>query len=159
MKFRVGMYVVVLVGFGVFVVCSKYGVDVLVELYNVCVIGYNEYGCKFYEFWFDNEYKLGCFGNLLVCEDGEVFGGGGGFVCGCKVMLGQKVKLFWEFVQLLDDIQCGILFECKMIDVIILQLELLMLCYLCVYFCKNGMVELQWVDDMNVFEFKLMQEK
>lgn len=29
-----------------------------------------------------------------------------------------------------------------MIDVIILWLELLMLCYLCVYFCKNGMVEL-----------------
>ncbi|NTZ05668.1 DUF3304 domain-containing protein [Burkholderia metallica] len=152
MRFRARALAWVLTVPGVLAGCGRHDGDASADARTVCITGYNEYARKLHEFWLDNAHKSGCFGNPSAREDGEAFGGG--FACGCKVTPGRKVKLYWAFAQPLDEIQRGVPAEHETIDVTIPQPESSTSRYLRVYFRKNGMAELQWVDDMNAPELR-----
>ncbi|AZQ52750.1 DUF3304 domain-containing protein [Burkholderia cenocepacia] len=154
MRFGARALAVALTVPGVLAGCGRHDGDASTDAHTVCITGYNEYARKLHEFWLDNAHKSGCFGNPSAREDGEAFGGGGGFACGCKVTPGRKVKLDWTFAQPLDEIQRGVPAQHATIDVTIPQPESSTSRYLRVYFRKNGTAELQWVDDMNAPELR-----
>jgi hypothetical protein len=118
----------------------------------VCVTGYNEYEKQIYEFWLDNESKSGCFGNPPGRKDGNPWGGGGAFSCGCNVTPGKTVNLQWSFVIPKEDFYAGKRAEEHFLKVTIPQPESSGSRYFRVYFRKDGTASLQWVDDMGAEE-------
>jgi len=122
--------------------------DVLSQSRSVCVSGYNEYERQIYEFWLDNENKSGCWGNPPGRDADQEFGGGGGFVCGCRVTPGKQVSLYWSFEQTRAEFDAGESPEEHTTQVMIPQPESRVSEYLRVYFMRDGSAALQWVDDM-----------
>ncbi|KAB7769379.1 DUF3304 domain-containing protein [Xanthomonas maliensis] len=118
----------------------------------VCVTGYNEYERQIYRFWLDSEAKSGCFGNPPGRSDGNPWGGGGKFACGCNVTPGKVVDLQWTFEQTRQEYDAGLKPEEHTIRVKIPQPESSRSRYFRVYFRKNGTTSLQWVDDMGADE-------
>jgi hypothetical protein len=148
MKFGKLMYAMALAATTVLAACGKHSDELLSHKHTVCVTGYNEYERKLNRFWLDDEHNSGCFGNPSGREQGQNFGGGGGFACGCTVTPGQTVKLYWKFAQSKGEWDSGEPVVSKTIDVTIPQPQSENSQYLRVYFRKNGTAELQWVDDM-----------
>ncbi|WP_230941011.1 hypothetical protein [Xanthomonas translucens] len=118
----------------------------------VCVTGYNEYEKQIYEFWLDNESKSGCFGNPPGRKDGNPWGGGGKFSCGCKVTPGKVVNLYWTFEQTRQEYDSGVKPEEHTIRVQTPQPKSSSSRYFRIYFRKDGTASLQWVDDMGAEE-------
>ncbi|MGS0515891.1 hypothetical protein ACQR5T_00855 [Xanthomonas oryzae pv. oryzicola] len=118
----------------------------------VCVTGYNEYEKQIYEFWLDNESKAGCFGNPPGRTDGNSWGGGGKFSCGCNVTPGKVVNLYWTFEQTRQEYDSGVKPEEHTIRVQTPQPQSSSSRYFRIYFRKNGTASLQWVDDMGAEE-------
>ncbi|KAB7769380.1 DUF3304 domain-containing protein [Xanthomonas maliensis] len=150
--------------------CIRYGLLALLALLTgckdglshsrtVCVSGYNEYEKQIHEFWLDNESKSGCFGNPPGRSDGDPWGGGAKFACGCKVTPGKSVTLQWSFVQSVEDFDAGKKAQEFALKVTIPQPESRSSRYLRVYFRKNGTASLQWVDDMGVDELPPTPDK
>ncbi|RNF82093.1 DUF3304 domain-containing protein [Montanilutibacter psychrotolerans] len=125
---------------------------VLSQSRTVCVTGYNEHERGIHEYWLDDENKAGCHGNPPGRDVDQVFGGGGGFVCGCNVEPGKQVSLFWEFVQTPEDFDAKVPPEQRTVQVTIPQPESPSSRYLRVYFMEDGSTPLQWVDDMSAPE-------
>ncbi|WP_321813567.1 hypothetical protein [Paraburkholderia sp. J69-2] len=148
MKFSKSMIVVALFATIPLAACGKHSDELLSHKHTVCVTGYNEYERKLNRFWLDEAHQSGCFGNPSGRSDGQDFGGGGGFACGCTVTPGQTVKLYWKFAQSKAERDNGVPQESRTIDVTIPQPQSENAQYLRVYFRKNGTADLQWVDDM-----------
>jgi hypothetical protein len=159
MKFGKLMFALALSATTVLAACGKHSDELLSHKHTVCVTGYNEYERAMYRFWLDDEHKSGCFGNPSGREQGEDFGGGGGFACGCTVTPGKKVKLYWKFELSRSEIDRGMQQESKTIDVTIPQPQSDSSQYLRVYFRKNGTADLQWVDDMGAPTLPPTQDK
>jgi hypothetical protein len=120
---------------------------------SVCISGYNQYDRQLHRFWLDNENKSGCWGNPPAPQPGDVYGGGGGHVCGCRVTPGKEVSLTWEFVQTPQNFDAKIPAEEGKITVKIPELKSLSNPeYLRVYFMRNGTAQLQWDEDMSAPE-------
>ncbi|PPV04627.1 DUF3304 domain-containing protein [Xanthomonas bromi] len=118
----------------------------------VCVTGYNEYEKQIYEFWLDNESKSGCFGNPPGRKDGNPWGGGGAFSCGCNVTPGKVVNLYWTFEQTRQEYDSGVKPEEHTIKVQTPKPQSSSSRYFRIFFRKNGTASLQWVDDMGADE-------
>ncbi len=134
-----GLLVTLLAGCGdVFAPASK----------EVCITGYNQYERQFHKFRLDAENKSGCSGSPSGREGYGVYGGGGGFVCGCRVTPGKQVNLYWSFEPTLEAFRKGSPLEEYTVVVTIPQPESSSSRYLRIYFMKSGIPQLQWVDDL-----------
>lgn len=118
----------------------------------VCISGYNQNDRKIHMFWLDDESKSGCWGNPPGRDINEVYGGGGGFNCGCRVTPGKQVSLTWSLARSLKELEAGVLRKEFSTQVTIPQPESSTSRYFRAYFMKNGTARLQWVDSMGAPE-------
>ena len=118
----------------------------------VCISGYNQNDRKIHMFWLDNESKAGCWGNPPGREVDQVYGGGGGFNCGCRVTPGKQVSLTWSLARSLKEFEAGVLRQEFSTLVTIPQPESSTSRYFRAYFMKDGTAKLQWVDNMGAPE-------
>ena len=118
----------------------------------VCISGYNQNDRKIHMFWLDNENKSGCWGNPPGRDVDQVYGGGGGFNCGCRVTPGKEVSLYWVFAQSKAEYAAKVPEVQREVRVTIPQPESPSSRYFRAYFMKNGTAKLQWVDNMGASE-------
>ncbi len=114
----------------------------------VCITGYNQYERQIHKFRLDGESKSGCSGNPSGRDGRGIYGGGGGFTCGCRVTPGKQVSLIWSFVRTRAEFNAGIPRDEFSTMVTIPQPESSSSRYFRIFFMKNGIPQLQWVDDL-----------
>lgn len=118
----------------------------------VCITGYNQYERQFHKFRLDEENRSGCGGNPSGRDGRGIYGGGGGFVCGCRVIPGKEVSLYWVFAQNKAEYVAKIPEVRHDVRVVIPQPESSSSRYLRIFFMKSGVPQLQWVDDLRTPE-------
>ncbi|WP_176465170.1 hypothetical protein [Pseudomonas sp. Irchel 3E20] len=114
----------------------------------VCITGYNQYEWPIHEFRLDAANKTGCSGNPSARKGNYMYGGGGGLSCGCRVTPGKQVTLTWSMARSLDELEAGIPRKEFSTEVIIPQPESSTSRYFRIFFMKDGVPKLQWVDDL-----------
>ncbi len=114
----------------------------------VCITGYNQYERQLHIFRLDEESKSGCWGNPSGRDGYGIYGGGGGYVCGCRVIAGRQVSLSWSLVRTRAEFDADIPREEFSTVVTIPQPESPTSRYFRIYFMKSGIPQLQWVDDL-----------
>ena len=114
----------------------------------VCITGYNQYERQLHKFRLDAESKSGCWGNPSGREGHGTYGGGGGYVCGCRVTPGKQVSLYWVFAQNKAEYAAKVPEVEHTVQVTIPQPESPTSRYFRIFFMKNGIPQLQWVDDL-----------
>ena len=118
----------------------------------VCITGYNQYERQIHKFRLDGESKSGCSGNPSGRDGRGIYGGGGGFMCGCRVTPGKQVSLHWVFVQNKAEYAAKVPEVEHTVQVTIPQPESSSSRYFRIFFMKNGIPQLQWVDYMGAPE-------
>ena len=114
----------------------------------VCITGYNQYERQIHEFRLDTDNKTGCSGNPSARKGNYMYGGGGGLSCGCRVTPGKQVSLYWVFAQNKAEYAAKVPEVEHTVQVTIPQPESPTSRYFRIFFMKNGIPQLQWVDDL-----------